>query len=223
MGMARVMKIKGNQMAMTFKIPKIYPITDKRMANRSTHLSILKELARGGATFVQIRDKSTPVKELLRDLIRCIAFAEKNGITLIVNDRCDLALSSGAMGVHLGQDDLPPFNARQLLGKRVIGFSTHSIHQARLAQNAPIDYLAFGPVFDTSSKEHASPTVGLTMLSRVCKMSSLPVVAIGGIGLEQVAPVLTAGASCVAVISAIMQSPNIALQTERFIEKAMGR
>jgi thiamine-phosphate pyrophosphorylase len=208
---------------MTFKFPRIYPITDKRMANRSTHLSILKDLARGGATLVQIRDKSTPIKELLRDLIRCVEFAEDKGITLIVNDRCDIAMSCGAMGVHLGQDDLPPLNARQLLGKKVLGFSTHSIHQARLAQNLPIDYLAFGPVFNTASKENLSPTVGLTMLGRVCKRSSLPVVAIGGIGLDQVANVVAAGASSIAVISSIMKSPNIALQTERFIEKAMEK
>ena len=209
---------------MKFTLPPIYPITDKKLARRTSHLSILKELVRGGAQFVQIRDKSTPLGELLRDLRKCVEFAEKKEVTLIVNDRCDLALSCGAMGVHLGQEDLPPTEARSILGaKRIIGFSTHSMAQVRKSSGFPIQYIGFGPVYRTSTKENPCPVVGLRKLSRACTSSSVPVVAIGGIGLEQVKEVLDAGAASAAVISALMNAEHLARRMELFLEKAMAR
>jgi thiamine-phosphate pyrophosphorylase len=205
-------------------LPPIYPITDKKLAQRTTHLSIVKELARGGAQLIQVRDKSTPPRELWRDLVNCIEFAQNKGITLIVNDRCDLALSCGAMGVHLGQDDLPPEAARIILGrKKIIGLSAHSIAQIRKSAQLPIQYLGYGPIYATSTKEDALPAVGLQSLARACKASSLPVVAIGGIGLDHVRDVLEAGAASVAVISALMTAKSLALQMERFLQKAMGK
>jgi len=209
---------------MKFILPPIYPITDKVLAQRTSHLSILRELVRGGARLVQIRDKVTPVKELLRDLRRCAEFARKKGVTLIVNDRCDLALSCDAAGVHLGQDDLPPAAARIILGpKRIIGFSTHSIAQARKSFRLPVQYIGFGPVFGTSTKNNSSPAVGVRNLAQACAASPTPVVAIGGIGLEQVREVLDAGAASAAVISALMTAADLARQMERFLEKATGK
>jgi thiamine-phosphate pyrophosphorylase len=209
---------------MKFALPPIYPITDKKLARKTSHLSILKELVRGGAQLVQIRDKSTPLGELLRDLMRCVEFSEKKKIRLIVNDRCDLALSCGAMGIHLGQDDLPPAKARAILGiKKIIGFSTHSIAQVRKSTGLPIQYIGFGPVYGTSTKENACPVVGLRLLARACAVSSVPVVAIGGIGLDQVREVLDAGAESAAVISALMNAEDLARRMELFLEKAMAR
>ena len=202
-------------------LPPIYPITDKRMARSRDHLSILKELVRGGARIVQIRDKLTPAAELLRDIRQCVDFASNKKVTLILNDRCDLVLCSGVSGVHLGQDDLPPEPARFLLGeKSIIGFSTHSIQQVRKASAMPVQYIGFGPVFPTSSKEDPSPVVGLTRLRHACRQSSLPVVAIGGIGLKQVRAVLDAGAASAAVVSALMKSGKIARRMEDFLEAA---
>jgi thiamine-phosphate pyrophosphorylase len=201
----------------------IYPITDKKLARRESHLSILKELVRGGAQIVQIRDKSTPMRELLRDLFRCVEFASKNCVTLIVNDRCDIALSCGAMGVHLGQDDLPPDAARAILGrKKYIGLSAHSLAQVHNARNMPVQYIGFGPVYPTSTKEDAAPAVGLPQLAEACRISSVPVVAIGGIALKQVREVLQTGARSAAVISALMKARSIAHQMERFLEEARG-
>jgi thiamine-phosphate pyrophosphorylase len=209
---------------MPFKLPPIYPITDKQLARRANHLSILRELVRGGARLVQIRDKSTPIHDLLQDLYRCVEFASSKGVTLIVNDRCDLALSSGAMGVHLGQDDLPPEAARKILGRRkIIGFSAHSLAHVRDAQHFPIQYVGFGPIFPTTTKEDAAPSVGLRRLSLACQSSAFPIVAIGGIGLDQVQEVLGTGAKSAAVISALMQAKSLAHQMERFLEKAMAR
>jgi thiamine-phosphate pyrophosphorylase len=206
---------------MQFRLPPIYPITDKKLAGKPTHLSIVKELVRGGAQLVQIRDKSTPVGELLRDLRQCVEFAWIRRVTLIVNDRCDLVLSCGSAGVHLGQDDMPPAAARAVLGeKHIIGFSTHSLAQVRESRTMPIQYIGFGPVYGTTTKKNASPTVGLQRLANACKVSSVPVVAIGGIGLQQVRNVLDAGAASVAVISALMTATDPALQMERFLAEA---
>ena len=209
---------------MRFILPAIYPITDKELARKSTHLGIVKELVRGGAQLVQVRDKATPIQELLRDLKQCAEFAVSKGVTLIVNDRCDLVLSSGAMGVHLGQDDLPPEAARLTLGcEKFIGFSTHSLPQVQRSFRLPIQYIGFGPIYATSTPKNPFPVVGLQRLARACKASPVPVVAIGGIGLEQVREVLQAGAASAAVISALMKSKNLARQMERFLEKARGK
>jgi thiamine-phosphate pyrophosphorylase len=209
---------------MEFELPAIYPITDKQLSRRTSHFSILRELVRGGARLVQIRDKHTAVPELLRDLVRCVEFAEKNGVRIIVNDRCDLVLSSGAMGVHLGQEDLPPEAARAILGRdKWIGLSTHSASQVRQSNRSPVQYIGFGPVYASATKRSESPPLGLRRLARACSASAFPVVAIGGIGLDQVREVLKAGASSAAVISALMKAENLALQMQRFLEKSMER
>lgn len=206
---------------MEFALPPIYPITDKNLAQKASHFALLQELVRGGAQLVQIRDRSTPAGELLHDLRRCVEFALKKEVSLIVNDRCDLVLSSSAMGVHLGQEDLPPEAARAVLGKgKIIGFSTHSIAQVQKSVRLPIQYIGFGPVYATATKKDACPTVGLRRLARASKISSVPVVAIGGIGIEQVPEVLKAGASSVAVIASLMRAENLALEMQRFLEKA---
>jgi thiamine-phosphate pyrophosphorylase len=206
---------------MEFTLPPIYPITDKKLAGRTSHLSILRELVRGGAQLVQIRDQSTPDQELLRDLLLCVEFALKKEVTLIVNDRCDLVLSCSAMGVHLGQDDLPPEAARKVLGAdKIVGFSTHSQMQAKRASCLPIQYIGFGPIYPTATKINSNPAVGLKRLAQACRASSLPVVAIGGIGEEQVRDVLDAGASSAAVISSLMSAKDLALQMQRLLEKS---
>jgi len=206
---------------MTFRLPPIYPITDKRLSGKTTHLAIVRELIRAGATVVQIRDQETPLHQLLVDLRRCVAYAARFSVRILVNNRCDLVLLSDAAGVHLGQMDLPPAAARDLLGRRaIIGFSTHSPAQLRHAIRLPVDYLGFGPIFPTTTKTDSSPAVGLGALRQVCRQSPRPVVAIGGIGLEQIARVRDAGASSVALISAIMSTGNIARAMERCLEAA---
>jgi thiamine-phosphate pyrophosphorylase len=207
-----------------FKLPLIYPITDKQLARSASHLLILKELVRGGAQLVQIRDKSTPIRELALDLHRCVEFALRKGIELVVNDRCDLALSCKADGVHLGQEDLPPEAARSIMGpKTILGLSTHSISQVRKSALMPIQYIGFGPVYPTSTKRDALPATGLQKLFQACSVSALPVVAIGGIDVERVHDVLQAGAASAAVVSGLMMEPNIAHAMQRFLEVARER
>jgi len=206
---------------MHLHLPPVYPITDKTLSDKASHLAILRELARGGACWVQIRDKTTPVRELLADLLHCVDYAAKNRIVLIIDDRCDLVMSSGAAGVHLGQLDLPPAAARRILGPdMIIGYSTHTPAQVRKAQRLPVDYIGFGPIFATATKDNPGRVVGLMGLKRACAASRKPVVAIGGIDPPQIADVLRAGAASAGVISAIMNSNNIARQMERLLKAA---
>ena len=209
---------------MKLRLPPVYPITDKRLACSTSHLSILRELVRGGATLVQIRDKSTPLGDLLPDLRKCAEFARERGVVLIVNDRCDLALCCGADGVHLGQDDLPPSAARPLLGRgRIIGFSTHNSRQVKAAALGQADYLGFGPVFDTATKASRWPATGIEGLRRACAAVPRPVVAIGGIGPGRIREVLGAGAASAAVVSAVMSGGRIAWRMEALLAEAKGR
>ena len=206
---------------MRLSLPSIYPITDKALSRKATHLAILRELVRGGATWVQIRDKETPLRELLADLRRCVDFAERQGVLLIVNDRCDLALSCGSSGVHLGQEDLPVEAARALLGhKKVLGLSIVSMSQLRRSLRLPVEYFGFGPIFSTATKPDAAPALGLDKLRSACRLSPKPIVAIGGIGLAQIPDVLEAGAASAAVVSGLMCAPNIAHAMEAFLRKS---
>jgi thiamine-phosphate pyrophosphorylase len=209
---------------MPFKLPPVYPITDKKLAHRSSHLEIVKELVRGGARLVQVRDKETPARELLLDLQRCGEFAHKHGVLIVVNDRCDLVLSSGADGVHLGQEDLPPLAARSILGsKKIIGFSTHNLAQVKRSSGMPISYIGFGPIFGTSTKMSTNPALGILELRRACLQSANPVVAIGGIRLSQIPDVLAMGAASAAVISDLMSARHLARRMEEFLAKATGK
>lgn len=152
---------------------------------------------------IQLRDKNVAARELHADTLDAIAYARNRGVTIIVNDRVDVALAAGADGVHLGQDDLPPAEARKILGPdAIIGFSTHSVEQATAALELPIDYLAIGPIFATSTKLNPDPVVGLEGLREVrSAIGSFPLVAIGGIDRENARSVLDARADSVALIS----------------------
>jgi thiamine-phosphate pyrophosphorylase len=194
---------------MSFALPKIYPITDVRLTGLS-HADQVERLIAGGATLIQLREKHASPRDFYADAEAALRIARARGVRLIINDRADLALALKADGVHLGQDDLPPEAARELLGTNaIIGYSTHSIAQASAAVTLPIDYLAIGPIYDTSSKENPEPVVGLEGLHRVrVAIGKLPLVAIGGITLELSRRVLEAGADSVACISALLALPD---------------
>jgi thiamine-phosphate pyrophosphorylase len=206
---------------MILKLPPVYPITDKHLSGKSSHLAIVRELIRGGATFIQIRDKETHLGELLNDLHRCVEYAARFDVTIIVNDRCDLALVSGASGVHLGRDDLPPAAARAVMGKdRILGYSTHSLAQIRQGNRLPIHYMGFGPVFCTATKTNAASVLGLSKLRQACRQSVHPVAAIGGIELAHIRAVLEMGAASAAVVSALMTATNLARRMEQLLKAA---
>lgn len=201
-----------------FELPKIYPITDPKISGLS-HFAQVERLIAGGATLIQLREKSLPPKEFYDEAVECIEFARRQNVKILINDRVDIALAAKADGVHLGQTDLPPDEARKILGDAaIIGFSTHNLAQFAAALRFPVDYLAVGPIFRTSTKEKPDAVVGLEKLREICQIKNgLPVVAIGGIALDNFAAVLASGADCVAVISAILAKPDeITTQIEKF-------
>lgn len=164
----------------------------------------------GGATLIQLREKHNSPREFYREAEEALRVAHSLGVRLIINDRVDIALALSADGIHLGQDDLPPFAARELLGERaIIGFSTHNVEQAIAAAELPVDYIAIGPIFKTSSKENPDPVVGTDGLKRVKQVvGRIPLVAIGGIGREKIDEVFAAGADSIAVINLLLADPS---------------
>lgn len=193
---------------MKFALPKIYPITDTRISGLS-HVQQCEKLIAGGATFIQLREKYVLPDDFYESAEFVIKLATGSGVRIIVNDRVDIALAVKADGVHLGQDDMPPEKARSILGPAaIIGFSTHSVEQAVAALDLPIDYIAIGPIFETRTKD-AGEVVGLDGLSKVREqIGDFPLVAIGGITMENIEAVLAAGADSAAVISAIISDPE---------------
>lgn len=149
-------------------------------------------------------------------------FARKTDVKIIINDRVDIALAVKADGVHLGQDDLPPADARKILGPAsIIGFSTHTALEAIKAVHLPLDYIAVGPIFPTSTKEKPESVVGLDGLGSVrLEIGEFPLVAIGGIQPESAKAVLSAGADSVAVISSLLENPGqICRNVQKFVEQ----
>ena len=207
---------------MAFSLPKIYPITDVRLAGLS-HADQVRQFAEGGATLIQIREKEANSREFFEAVTESLSVAEPLGAKIIVNDRVDIAMAAKAHGVHLGQDDISPDDARKLLGAdAIIGFSTHSIEQALKAAKLSLDYIAFGPIFSTTTKENPDPIVGLDGLPAVREaIGSIPLVAIGGINEGNLPDVLTAGADSVAIISALFtEAPDIKNRLVQLNEKA---
>jgi thiamine-phosphate pyrophosphorylase len=160
----------------------------------------------GGAGVIQVRVKDTPAGEILRIARETVALAGGRALVL-VNDRADLALLSGADGVHVGDDDLPVPEARRLLGPELlVGRTTRTLEEARLAVAQGADHVGFGPIFATTTKALAVAPRGVTTLREVCGALGAPVVAIGGIGLATIGAVAGAGAACAAVVGAIFAS-----------------
>jgi len=201
--------------------PKLYPITDVGLSGLS-HADQVVRLCEGGATLAQLREKSLSPREFFKQAEEAMRAAREHEVRIIINDRVDVALALKADGVHLGQNDLPPTAARRVLGdKAVIGFSTHNVEQAIRAVKLPIDYIAIGPIFATSTKKNPDPAVGLLGLRQVRKaVGKMPLVAIGGITRENASEILAAGADAVALISAIISEPaEISSRTKQLLSR----
>ena len=200
---------------------RLYPLTDTRLSNLS-HAEQVLRFSEGGARVVQLREKHLSSGEFYDQAAVAVRVGRARNVTIIINDRVDVALAVGADGVHLGQDDLPPDAARWLLGNQaIIGFSTHNLEQAVEATRLPLDYIALGPIFGTSSKENPDPPVGLVGLAQVRQaMGKIPIVAIGGINRENARQVIEAGADAVAVISALLvPSAEIVSRTRQLLSR----
>ncbi len=181
----------------------LYLITDRTLAV-SSNIEIVRKAITCGVKTIQLREKKLSKKTLFSDALAIKRLTSRHGVTLIINDHIEIALAIDADGVHLGQDDMPVKEARRILGsKKIIGISTHSLKQAVDAQNGGADYIGFGPVFRTFTKDAGRPK-GLKSLKSIKEKIKIPVAAIGGITCEKSCDVLNSGADALAVGSAIL-------------------
>jgi thiamine-phosphate pyrophosphorylase len=195
-------------------LPWLYTIADAAFGNP---VNLARELFDGGARLVQVRNKTASAREFFEQVVAILKFAPSDS-RVIVNDRADIAFLSGASGVHLGQTDLHPHRVRKILSaNQILGYSTHSARQALDSESLPVDYIAAGPVFPTSTKTDADPVIGLNGLREICSRASRPVVAIGGITMENARDVFACGAASVAVISDLLKSSDVARRTEEWL------
>lgn len=178
----------------------------------------------GGARLLQIRSKHAPSGWLLECVAQVVERASfLDGVVVIVNDRADVARLSGAAGVHLGQDDLSPEDARRIVGARsVVGKSTHTLEQVEAAAGERLSHIAIGPVFGTTTKKTGYAPVGLARVEhavRIAAVHDLPVVAIGGITLERAADAIACGAQAVAVISDLLGTGDPAGRVRAYLRQ----
>jgi thiamine-phosphate pyrophosphorylase len=173
----------------------------------------------GGARILQIRHKAPWTRAIFEEVREAFERCQEAGATVIIDDRADIAMLLGA-GVHVGQDDLPPEEARRLLGdKAVLGFSCHNPRQLRAAAGEAVTYMALGPIFPTVSKSHPDPVVGLEQLRACRQLTTKPLAAIGGITRANAAAVLEAGADSVAVIGDLLPEPLTAEALRKRMEE----
>lgn len=190
-------------------------ITDRRACPISIYDSV-KIVLQSGVRFVQYREKNRTRREIYEEALRLRDLTLQYGATFIVNDYPDIALSVEADGVHLGQDDLPLEIARRIMKNRIIGISTHDLKQAQEAENGGADYIGYGPIFHTTTKDAGIPK-GVDSLRVIKQNVNIPVIAIGGIKLSVLNDVFNAGADAVAVATAICNG-DIEANTKAFIE-----
>ncbi len=198
----------------------LYVILDPSVCPDRPLLEVLTSSATAGVRLFQYRNKMASMKAAYAEALPLRQRAHALGVLFIVNDRCDLALAVEADGVHLGQGDLPLHLARKVMGpNKLIGLSTHTAEQVRAATAGRPDYLGFGPIFTPASKADHDPVVGTEGLKAIRSLTPLPIFAIGGITLDHVEEVIRAGANGVAVISAILKTPDISHAVSDFVSK----
>ncbi len=206
---------------MRLVLPRLYVILDATLLNNSPH-DCAQELAAAGVRLLQYRDKTASTRDLLAISRELVSSLNSYGASLVVNDRPDIAVLAGAAGLHVGQEDLEPEQARAVVGDEMwIGTSTHNLEQFRRAAATSADYIAVGPIFPTTSKANPDPVVGLELIRQVRNLTEKPIVAIGGITVERAASVIEAGADCVAVIRGIVCAAKPVERARRFLD-ALG-
>lgn len=188
---------------------KLYAIVDYELI-RDRIYELTQEIITAGVEVIQFRAKGLTDKEFVNHALKLRHLTQN--ITFIINDRVDIALVVEADGVHLGQDDMPVSLARKLLKDKIIGLSTHNLEQAIAASKEEIDYLAIGPIYQTTTKKNALPPLGPEIIQEIKKIISLPIIAIGGINEDNIEEVIDADG--VAIVSALLKEKS----AERLLE-----
>jgi thiamine-phosphate pyrophosphorylase len=196
--------------------PFLYPIIDSGFS--VDLVGDLEVALRAGAGIVQLRAKDLSRRKVFEAVRLVLPLFEERGVPLIVNDYVDVVCVSGAAGVHLGQEDFPAAEARSLLGSRIIGVSTHNGEQLAVAGRLPVDYIAIGPVYPTSTKAGTHPVVGVEFLRQARKDCKVPLICIGGIGPDRIPELIAAGAGGIAMISELYSGPNLQARLSYLLE-----
>lgn len=201
-------------------LPRLYLLTDRHQTLHRSLSSVLTQAMEAGARMIQIREKDLGTRDLI-SLSHCLLpLVKQYQGKVLLNDRIDLVIALGADGVHLRSDSLPVSVARRLLGTgHLIGVSTHSVEEARIAEGEGADLIVLGPIYDTPSKRSYGPPLGVQVLHEACRTIRLPIFAIGGITPTRIPHVLSSGAHGVAVISSILQSPSIQDSTRELLAR----
>ncbi len=205
---------------------RLYAVTDRSVLNGQSLYEAVEAALEGGVTLVQLREKELDNAAFLKEAIELTRLCHRYGVPLVVNDRLDVAMQSGADGVHLGQDDLPAAEARALLGPdMIVGVTAKTVEQARLAEAAGADYLGSGAVFGSSTKLNAQPMTMDTLRS-ITQAVSIPVAAIGGINRNNILQLAGTGIAGAAVVSGLFAAEDVRQEgrlLRRLIEQVCGQ
>lgn len=187
----------------------LYAVTDAAWTGKKTLTEQVEEAMKGGITFLQLREKHLSKEEFLKEAIEIKDLAQKYQIPFVINDNIEIAQKAEADGVHVGQDDMPVEEVRQILGPdKIIGVSAHNVEEAVRAEQGGADYLGVGAVYPTSTKENTS-AVSMEEMKKICQTVSIPVVAIGGIKKNNMKVLTGTGVDGIAVVSAIFAAKDI--------------
>lgn len=191
------------------KTGKICIITDTQVQKKYSHIELAKLAIKGGADIIQLRDKFLSTSELIDTAKKISLLCKKSNVIFLVNDRVDVALVSGADGVHLGQEDIPIKEARKLLGKnKVIGGTAHNMREALACEKAGADYIGYGHIYPTASKHKPDKPKGTAKLKEIVNRINIPVIAIGGITPENLSDVVNTGVHGAAFIGSVLKSKD---------------
>jgi thiamine-phosphate pyrophosphorylase len=200
----------------------LYAVTDQSWVGRQTLEEQVEETIKAGTTFIQLREKDLTAESFLEEAYKIKKIAKSYEVPFVINDSVEIAIACDADGVHVGQDDVTLLEVRKILGpNKIIGVSVQTVEQAMLAQKQGADYLGVGAVFNTLTKLDAAE-VSLETLKEICKKVSIPVVAIGGISLDNICRLEGLGIDGIAVVSAIFASENITSATQKLLKEVKG-
>ncbi len=206
-------------------IGRLHVLTDTALQSRFSHVELAELAIKGGADTIQYRQKTGSTREMIEICRAMKRLCAETGVTFIVNDRVDVAIASNVDGIHLGQDDFPIPLARKSWSEGwIIGGSAATLEEAQECLDQGADYIGFGPVYPTASKDDAGPVTGIDLLKHVVDTIPLPIIAIGGISVENTPDVIWAGAKGIAVISAVCCQENPEQATrELFLALQQGK
>ena len=206
------------------KIGRLCIITDTTVQKKYSHYEIAKMAVKGGADMIQLRDKFLPTSELIQVAVKISAYCKKHKVLFLVNDRVDVAMIAGADGVHLGKQDIPVPEARKLLGRnKVIGGTAHSLSEARLREKEGADYIGYGHIFPTASKHKPEKPKGTAELGKIVMKIKTPIIAIGGISIENISEVMQTGVFGAAFIGSVVKNKNPQKAVKELREAIYGK